>query len=131
MSKRDREHTRQRPEPLPAYEGRPLARALAPEVLGKLSAPHLVAIEDAPPRYREELAHNAAEGGWSVELTKRMARSLLGATPEQAARTIMVGKRPRWWWGTKLPYASRRTPPRAITGVSVSGTAPGARMGGR
>jgi hypothetical protein len=49
MSKRDREHTRQRPEPLPAYEGRPLARALAPEVLGKLSAPHLVAIEAAVP----------------------------------------------------------------------------------
>jgi hypothetical protein len=61
-----------------------LARALAPEVLGKLSAPHLVAIEAAPPRYWEDLAGNAADGGWSVELTERMAKGLLGATPEQA-----------------------------------------------
>jgi hypothetical protein len=58
-----RAHTRQRPEPLPAYEGRSLARALSPEVLGRLSAPHLMAIEAAPPLYWEDLAHNAAEGG--------------------------------------------------------------------
>jgi hypothetical protein len=58
------------------------------EVLAKLSAQHLAAIEAAPPRFWEGLAANAAQGGWSVELTERMAKDLLEATPEEAERML-------------------------------------------
>jgi hypothetical protein len=82
--RREYEDTRERPEPLAAFAGRAVARALPEDVRNRLSPQHLAAIELAPPRYWEDMAHNAAAGGWSVALTERMARSLVHVTPEQA-----------------------------------------------